>query len=222
MVLHVVVAEPPASRFSAGLSAHGAMEALMSALSFPYTVTSQYAQEIEHTSGRSRARNCAMDPEDAPCELRELTYCYRTKLDADGRAVRTARTLRGTNATNATVAAIRSLLEHEAVEVFGVLCLTTARTVICWHEVCRGGLDFASFRLREVFKPAIMANAAALIAAHNHPSGNPTPSAPDFDLTQQLVDAGRLLGIAVLDHIIVGHLRYVSLRRTWPLLFCQE
>ena len=58
--------------------------------------------------------------------------------------------------------------------------------------------------VREVFKPAIVGNAAALLLAHNHPSGDPSPSAEDIELTKRLRDAGELLGIRVLDHVILG------------------
>jgi DNA repair protein RadC len=63
-----------------------------------------------------------------------------------------------------------------------------------------------------VFKPALLANAGALVLSHNHPSGDPTPSANDFDMTAKLVAAGTLLGIQILDHIIVGDRRYVSFK----------
>ena len=63
-----------------------------------------------------------------------------------------------------------------------------------------------------MFKAALLANAAAIILTHNHPSGDPTPSADDVGLTRRLVDAGTLLGVDVLDHVIVGDGRYYSFR----------
>jgi len=65
---------------------------------------------------------------------------------------------------------------------------------------------------REVFKAALLANAAAIILTHNHPSGDPTPSADDMALTRRLAEAGTLIGVEVLDHIIVGDGRYFSFR----------
>ena len=65
---------------------------------------------------------------------------------------------------------------------------------------------------REVFKAALLANAASIVLAHNHPSGDPAPSPDDVALTRRLVDAGRLLGVEVLDHIVIGEGRYVSVR----------
>jgi DNA repair protein RadC len=64
----------------------------------------------------------------------------------------------------------------------------------------------------ELFREAIRQNAAAVIVAHNHPSGDPTPSNEDVAVTRQIVDAGRLLDIEVLDHLVIGQQRYVSLK----------
>jgi DNA repair protein RadC len=76
--------------------------------------------------------------------------------------------------------------------------------VIGINTVSVGSLSASIVSPREVFKPAILANAAALICAHNHPSGAPTPSAEDRALTERLSQAGKLLDIQVLDHIIIG------------------
>ena len=141
--------------------------------------------------------------------LRELTIRYAVKKDHDGRPILIDRTL-STPRESAT--ALMSLLQHEPSEVFVVLCLTTKHRVIAYHEVSRGTLDATLVHPREVFKAAILANAAALILAHVHPSGDPTPSADDDDLTRRLAAAGTLLGIEVLDHIIVGDQRYASFR----------
>ena len=68
----------------------------------------------------------------------------------------------------------------------------------------------------QVFKAAILANAAAIVLAHNHPSGDPAPSPDDTALTRRLVEAGKLIGVDVLDHIVIGDGRYVSFReRGW-------
>ena len=100
-------------------------------------------------------------------------------------------------------------------EVFALALLTIRRRVICLHTVSVGCLSSSLVHPREVFKPAILAGpgASAVLLAHNHPSGCPEPSAEDLTLTRRLVDAGRLLGIDVLDHIILGENgRFVSLR----------
>lgn len=174
------------------------------------------SQRLSYSCPRSHWRPTGKQPPGALCELRELVYRYRTKTDADGSAMQMPRPLSDVD----TVAdVLRRLLEDEAVEVFGVLCLSPSLHPICWHEVARGSLDTVAFRLREVFKPAILANAGAVVAAHNHPTGEPSASVPDFSLTRQLVRAGSLLGITVLDHIVIGYRCFESLRRLHPALF---
>jgi len=98
-------------------------------------------------------------------------------------------------------------------EVFAVALLTIRRRVLGLHTVSVGCLTSSLVHPREVFKPAILAGSAALILAHNHPSGDPEPSAEDVALTRRLVAAGQLLGIEVLDHVVLGEAgRFVSLR----------
>ncbi|MFA5897643.1 MAG: JAB domain-containing protein [Hyphomicrobium sp.] len=106
-----------------------------------------------------------------------------------------------------------ALLGSESVEVCGLLCLTTKMQVIAYHELSRGTLDRSCVHPREVFKTALLANAAGIVLGHNHPSGDPTPSPDDRALTKRLVEAGSIIGVELLDHIIVGHAdRYWSFR----------
>lgn len=98
-------------------------------------------------------------------------------------------------------------------ENFVVVLLDTKNAVIGINTVSVGILDSALVHPREVYKAAILANAAAIILAHNHPSGDPTPSAEDRRITQRLHEAGQLLGIEVMDHIVVGEqTRFTSLK----------
>lgn len=98
-------------------------------------------------------------------------------------------------------------------EHFVAFLLDTKNAVIGINTVSVGILDSALVHPREVYKAAILANAAAIILAHNHPSGDPTPSLEDRRITQRLSDAGQLLGIEVLDHIVVGEGgRFTSLK----------
>lgn len=90
-------------------------------------------------------------------------------------------------------------------EVFWVLLLDTRNRLLrAPGEVSRGLLNASLVHPREVFKDAIRASAAAVIVAHNHPSGDPSPSAEDLAITRQLVEAGRIIGIPVMDHVILG------------------
>ena len=89
-------------------------------------------------------------------------------------------------------------------EFFMVAMLDQKNKVIGINTVSMGSLTASVVHPRECFKPAILSNAAALLCCHNHPSGAPQPSQEDRALTRRLVDAGKLLGIAVLDHLILG------------------
>ena len=103
-------------------------------------------------------------------------------------------------------------VQEEAQEVFGILILNNKNKIVAVHEVSRGALNSSLVHPREVFKPAVLHNAAAIVCFHNHPSGDPEPSKVDFEITTRLVEAGKIMGIEVLDHIIVGDDRYVSLK----------
>ena len=89
-------------------------------------------------------------------------------------------------------------------ECFVVLCLDAKNGMRSSNIVTTGLLDASLVHPREVFRPAVLANCASLVLAHNHPTGDPTPSAEDIRITKQLVEAGKILDIKVLDHIIVG------------------
>ncbi len=101
-------------------------------------------------------------------------------------------------------------LRDLAVEEFHVLALGSQSQVLADLLITRGLLNSALVHPREVFRAAIAEAAAGIIVVHNHPSGDPTPSEEDRAVTRQLVDAGRLLDVPVLDHVIIGGERYVS------------
>lgn len=96
-------------------------------------------------------------------------------------------------------------------EEFHAVLLNTRHRVVREVLVTRGILDASLIHPREVFRPAVAEGAAGVILVHNHPSGDPTPSAEDRAVTRQLGAAGRAVGIPVLDHVVVGWGRYVSL-----------
>ena len=146
--------------------------------------------------------------------LRELTVRYSVRKDGEGQPVVVGRDLSN---PRETASALMTALQDQPGEVFAILCLSTKHRVIAYHEVSRGTLDATLVHPREVFKAALLANAAAIILTHNHPSGDPSPSADDVQLTRRLVDAGALLGVDVLDHIIVGDGRYYSFKEAGRL-----
>ena len=100
-------------------------------------------------------------------------------------------------------------LERE--ELRSVL-LNTKNTVTGMVTVYTGNLAGSSVRVGEVFREAVRRQAAAMVVVHNHPSGDPSPSAEDLRITRELADAGRLLDVELLDHLVIGHGRWVSLR----------
>lgn len=93
-----------------------------------------------------------------------------------------------------------------------LILLNTRNEVLSTPTIYIGSLNTSVVRIGELFRAAIRENAAALIVAHNHPSGDPAPSPQDINVTRQLVSAGKLLDIDVLDHVIIGRQRYVSLK----------
>jgi DNA repair protein RadC len=97
-------------------------------------------------------------------------------------------------------------------EVFYATHLDQRNQVLSCEEVSRGALAATIVHPREVYKSAILSSAAAILVAHNHPSGDPSPSEDDLQLTGRLVEAGKILGIPVLDSIIIGDGRYYSMR----------
>ncbi|MBI3947083.1 MAG: DNA repair protein RadC [Armatimonadetes bacterium] len=103
-------------------------------------------------------------------------------------------------------------LAGELREQLRALFLDTRNQVLRARTISIGGLDASIIHPREVFKEAIAQSAAAVIVAHNHPSGDPSPSPEDIAVTRRLVEAGRIIGIELLDHVVIGDGRFVSLK----------
>ena len=99
---------------------------------------------------------------------------------------------------------VSPLVSQKDREHFGVICVDIKNQPTHIAIVSIGNINSSLVHPREVYKTAILSNSAYIILFHNHPSGNPEPSAADLDLTKRLVEAGTLMGIEVLDHIIVG------------------
>ena len=108
---------------------------------------------------------------------------------------------------------VKAYIGNSDRENFVLICLDAKNNITAIHTVSIGTLNSAVIHPREVFKVAILVNSASIIVAHNHPSGDLTPSSEDLKVTKEIVEAGNILDIPVLDHIIVGDdEQYVSLK----------
>jgi DNA repair protein RadC len=111
---------------------------------------------------------------------------------------------------------IADLVQYEMAglvqEQLWVLVLDTRNRVLSIERLYKGSLNSSTVRVGELFKPAIQKNGAAIVLVHNHPSGDPTPSPEDIQLTRSAIQAGKLMDIEVLDHLVIGQNRYVSLK----------
>lgn len=116
--------------------------------------------------------------------------------------------------TSPTDAANLLMLEMGGLEQENLrtLLLDTKNRVLASPTVYVGNVNSSIVRVSEIFREAVRQNATALILAHNHPSGDPTPSPEDIHVTRAVVKAGSLLGVEVLDHLVIGHQRFVSLK----------
>ena len=103
-------------------------------------------------------------------------------------------------------------MSHLDQEQLRVVCVDTKNRVLAIHTLYVGSLNSSLVRVGEIFKEAIRLNAAAIVVAHNHPSADATPSADDILVTRQIVEAGRLLDIELLDHLVIARGTYVSMR----------
>lgn len=99
-------------------------------------------------------------------------------------------------------------------EVFKCLYLNQKNCLLFTETISIGSLTSSIVHPREVFKPAVKRSAACIILSHNHPSGDPAPSREDIEVTNRLIEAGRVLGISIIDHIVIGDQRYVSLKQS--------
>ncbi len=176
------------------------------------------------------ASNLAELPKCSPDELKAISgaitkasYCQIMAGIEMGRRV--ARIEAKQAAVSVKITSTREALEYcehefarladDAVqEEFHIVTLDTKHKPIHTHLITRGTLDASLVHPREVFRPAIRDSASAILLVHNHPSGDPTPSREDHNVTRQLTEAGKLLGIPVLDHIVVARQSCVSLRES--------
>lgn len=134
---------------------------------------------------------------------------YKVALVREGFAYTRMKTINGPEDVHGIIAAEYS---DAVVETAMMLALDTKNKVIGIFEISRGSLNASIIHPRDIFQRAILVNAASVILVHNHPSGDPTPSPEDVALTKRLVEAGRVMDITVLDHVIVGEGSFVSLK----------
>lgn len=115
---------------------------------------------------------------------------------------------------NEAVKLMQREMMYEKRELFMTLLLNTRLEIESKSVISIGNLDNAPVHPREVFAPAVRRSAAAIIVAHNHPSGDPTPSNMDIEVTRRLIEASHVLGIRLVDHLIIGKGRHISLRES--------
>lgn len=148
---------------------------------------------------------------------------YKTKLTEEGLAVLEKESSKNYPNIDKKIASpesayliARDLLKmHEETEEYmQMLCMNNKNVVTGILQISHGNVNSAIVGTREVFQKALLANAVSIILMHNHPSGDPMPSNEDIKVTERLVEAGKLLGVNVLDHLVIGRGRYVSLKET--------
>lgn len=114
---------------------------------------------------------------------------------------------------SAVVLAKHYLRLHEQTEEYlYMICMNVKLEVTGIFELSHGNVNSSIVSVREMFQKALLANAVSIIVMHNHPSGDPTPSHEDIQVTKRMVDAGKIIGVQVLDHIIIGRPGFSSLK----------
>ncbi len=146
---------------------------------------------------------------------------YKTRLTDDGKAVlekevsvncpEVSRIM--SSPDRLTILARSYLRLHEETEEYlYMVCLNTKLKMTSIFELSHGNVNSSVVGIREMFQKALLANAVNIVLMHNHPSGDPKPSRQDIDITKRAIEAGNILGVDVLDHIIIGNPGYTSLK----------
>ena len=110
------------------------------------------------------------------------------------------------------VSVVKHKFFKDTQEVVRLLCLNTKNNIISIKEVFKGSLNSSIVHPREIFKEAVNLSAASIILCHNHPSGDPTPSIEDINITKRIKSCGQIMGIELLDHVILGKNKFISLK----------
>lgn len=131
-------------------------------------------------------------------EVREIEYNYETRPKING--------------MDDVINTVKPLIADQNKEFFITLYLNTKNGILRQEVISIGSLNANIVHPREVFRTACLVSASSIIVAHNHPSGDPTPSSEDIELTKKLVESGKIIGITVIDHVIIGHDRNYGFR----------
>ena len=175
----------------------------------------QYDRRMKDLSGAGRAELKAISK-----IVGDTAYCQiMAGIELGRRVAAVSRTPAAPKITSSIDAisychdAFSRLIDDAHQEEFHIVTLDTKNRPISTHQITVGTLDASLVHPREVFRPAIKDAASTMILVHNHPSGDPTPSREDLNVTQRLEQAGELIGIDVLDHIVLGAEKSISIRQ---------
>ncbi len=136
-------------------------------------------------------------------QLAEITISYSPKVKASER-----KSIRCSRDAEKAIREIIPSIEHR--EFFYLMCLNRANKILGYQQISTGGINGTIADIRMIFQTALKSNSSAIIIAHNHPSGNLQPSEADKKLTTKIKDAGKLMDISVLDHLIITSESYMS------------
>lgn len=158
--------------------------------------------------------------QDSLCELQEISGIGRVKAAQVHAVLELSKRIAKQhqdqttkiNSANVVANIYMEDMRHLKQEHFKVIYLDTKNKIIADENISIGSLNASIVHPREVFKNAVKRSANSIIAMHNHPSGDPTPSREDIEITKRIKQAGELLGITLLDHIIIGDHRYISFK----------
>lgn len=172
------------------------------------------AEKVLNAGGLRNLAECSLEELTAFEGIGEAKACVLHAAIELGRRIATAEVLTGgtVGSVEDVVDIFMEKLRYMQKEVFEVLLLNAKGHIIARENVSVGDLCSSVVHPRETFKSAIKRSAAAVIFIHNHPSGDPTPSDDDVTMTKRLIEAGNILGISVLDHIIIGDGTYISMK----------
>jgi DNA repair protein RadC len=205
--------EHPAERVLANSEACNSIELLAAIINGPRQIEIATALLAKFGSASGIAAASPADIAAVKGVGKQTAARLRAALQLGLRATRDATDRRAINSPADAYAALHLCFNGKEQEYVFVLMLDTRNRQINQPvEIYHGSVNTSMIRIGELFREAIRWNAASIIIAHNHPSGDPSPSPEDVAVTRQMVEAGRLLDIAVHDHLVIGQNRFVSMK----------